>query len=195
MAPPAPLVHPHPQLTDGTVELRGWSTADVRDIVHISRDREMIRYTSVPVPYREADAYDWLSRQARELADGTGIAWAVTEAGDGRALGSVGLSVDPVNLSAELGYGMGPEGRGRGLMTRAVELVSTWALAELGLARLQLRTHVDNVGSQRVAQKAGFRREALMRSVLRQRGTRVDLVMWSRLASDPGPAGSATPGP
>ena len=58
------------------------------------------------------------------------------------------------------------------------------ALRTLPVARLQLTTHLDNPASQRVAEKAGYVREAVLRSWTEQRGTRVDLIMYSLLASD-----------
>jgi len=52
------------------------------------------------------------------------------------------------------------------------------------VARVQLSTHVDNPASQRVAERAGFRREGVLRSWEELRGSRVDLVMFSLVAAD-----------
>jgi RimJ/RimL family protein N-acetyltransferase len=49
---------------------------------------------------------------------------------------------------------------------------------------MQLTTHLDNPASQRVAEKAGYTREAVLRSWAEQRDTRVDLVMYSLLPGD-----------
>ena len=49
---------------------------------------------------------------------------------------------------------------------------------------MQLTTHLDNPASQRVAEKAGFTREAVLRAWTEQRGTRVDLIMYSLLRTD-----------
>jgi RimJ/RimL family protein N-acetyltransferase len=55
-----------------------------------------------------------------------------------------------------------------------------------GYARLTLRNERENTNSQRVALAAGFTRESLERSGGSSRdGGRVDLVLWSRLPSDP----------
>ena len=85
---------------------------------------------------------------------------------------------------AEIGYWLVPSARGRGAAAAAVRLLSRWALRELGLARLALHTHEDNVASQRVAERAGFTREGLLRS-FDTRGERPrDLVVFSLLPSD-----------
>ncbi len=59
-------------------------------------------------------------------------------------------------------------------------------MQQLEIERLQLTTHLDNPASQRVAAKCGFAREGVLRRYGVQRGERVDLVMFSRLASDAG---------
>jgi RimJ/RimL family protein N-acetyltransferase len=59
-----------------------------------------------------------------------------------------------------------PAWRGRGYVTRAVELLALWAFAETAIARLIAGTFPDNYRSQRVLSKAGFKREAYMRSRL-----------------------------
>ena len=49
-------------------------------------------------------------------------------------------------------------------MTRAVRLLCDWLFRE-GIGRLELRTHPDNEPSQRLAERAGFRREGLEREI------------------------------
>ena len=73
--------------------------------------------------------------------------------------------------------------RGRGVATRALRLLSDWALSPdgLGLARVQLTTDVDNPASQRVAERAGFEREGVLRAYVEHQGARRDMVVWSRL--------------
>ena len=71
---------------------------------------------------------------------------------------------------AEIGYHLAPEARGRGLATAALRLLSDWSLRALPVARLQLTTHLDNPASQRVAEKAGYTREAVLRAWADQRG-------------------------
>jgi RimJ/RimL family protein N-acetyltransferase len=68
--------------------------------------------------------------------------------------------------------------------TRALRLVSVWALDELGLQRISLLAEPENVPSQRVAEKAGFRREGVLRSFRELKGARRDYVMYSLLPGD-----------
>ena len=70
-------------------------------------------------------------------------------------------------------------------MSAAVRLVRDWAFDELELERLELTTDVDNIGSQRVAQAAGFRREGVMRGYLTARDRRTDDVLFAMVPGDP----------
>lgn len=83
-----------------------------------------------------------------------------------------------------LGCSMLPEARGRGLTTRAMGLLIGWAF-DAGVARLWAGTRPENVAAQRVLEKAGFRREGLLRGRLPgPDGTRTDSVLFGLLASD-----------
>ncbi len=70
-------------------------------------------------------------------------------------------------------------------MSAAVRLVRDWAFDELELERLELTTDVDNIGSQRVAAAAGFRREGVLRGYLAVRGRRTDDVLFGMVRTDP----------
>jgi RimJ/RimL family protein N-acetyltransferase len=84
-----------------------------------------------------------------------------------------------------VGYWVKDGARRRGVATRALELVSRWAIHELGVERLWLTTAPENAASQRVAVKAGFSREALLRAHVRFGNGRRDSVLYSLLATDP----------
>jgi RimJ/RimL family protein N-acetyltransferase len=80
--------------------------------------------------------------------------------------------------------GDGVVARRRGLATRAVRLVSDWALRALDIARLGLLTEEWNASSQRVAERAGFRREGVLRAWAAIDGRRGDYVSYSLLPED-----------
>ena len=179
-----PIVLPDPPLSDGRVTLRGWRLSDVPQIVAMCSEPDVIRFTSVPVPYDADDARLWLDLHPARLAAGDGAAFAITEGGDELPVGSIGVRVMHDQGIAETGYHVVEARRGRGLATAALRLIARWTFAELPVARLQLTTHLDNPGSQRVAEKAGFTREGVLRAWADQRGERPDLIMWSLLPGD-----------
>jgi RimJ/RimL family protein N-acetyltransferase len=104
---------------------------------------------------------------------------------DGSVVGSIGVRFDQ-RENGEIGYWCSAEARGRGVATRALRLLARYALDELGVGRLELMIDPDNVASRRVAEKAGFVEEGVLRSHMSHPdGRRRDSVMYSLLSSDP----------
>jgi RimJ/RimL family protein N-acetyltransferase len=82
----------------------------------------------------------------------------------GRIVGSIGLfQADWEVRSAEIGYGVLSDERGKGYASEALGAVARWALTEGGIQRAWLTANTDNVASVRVAERAGFRREGTLR--------------------------------
>jgi RimJ/RimL family protein N-acetyltransferase len=169
------------ELTDGVVRLRPWRKSDAPAIVgYIDGDPEISRWLDqVPQPYSRADALAYIG--------GTGeTAFAVTDAASGRVLGSIGVRFSEEGDVGEIGYWLGADARGGGVTTRALVLISRWALGRKGVARVHLRADPENAASCRVAEKAGFSREGVLRSAhwnarLRRRQ---DWVMYSLLPGE-----------
>jgi ribosomal-protein-serine acetyltransferase len=87
----------------------------------------------------------------------------------------------------EVGYWIRTDRTGRGYATEAVEAVVDFAFARVGLYRLELRAGVENVASQRVAEKAGFRREGVLRQGCAHGRAGYDCYLFGLLATDPRP--------
>ncbi len=105
--------------------------------------------------------------------------------GGDRARRGVALAIDRPGRTVELGYAIAPSARGRGVATEALRQLTAWALSELDVLRIELRINVDNEASKRVAERCGFVREGVLRSMPLKAGVWGDLEVWSRLATDP----------
>ena len=75
-----------------------------------------------------------------------------------------------------------PAARGRGVAPRAVELLTCWGFDELHLIRLELRIDVQHPSSERMAERAGYQRDGVLRNVHLKEGHRGDLAVWSCLS-------------
>jgi len=85
----------------------------------------------------------------------------------------------------EVGCCLVPGARGRGIATDALRRLTDWAFASLGLGRVQVFVAPENAAALRLAQRAGFRREGVLRSYWEEDGARLDAVVLSRLPEDP----------
>ncbi len=149
-----------PELTDGVVRLRAHRPGDASRIVEQCTDPDTLAFTTVPRPYGPRDAADFLDLVAQAWADESGHRyWAVCAPDDpeGAFLGTVDLRPRGSG-TAETGFSLHPDGRGRRLMGRALRLACQWWFDQGG--RWVGWTAVrGNFASLRVAHACGFRLE------------------------------------
>ena len=188
-ARPAPRIAlPGEPLRDGDTVVRQWRDDDVPSLVAICQDPEIVRWIRVPSPYGTDEARAYLSSRDPAARSGAGAHLAIAAARDGGLLGSISLlRFAWADRRAEVGYWLGASARGQGHATRAVTLISQWGFRALSLERIELHAATANPASQRVAERAGFTREAVLRSYLQGAEGRQDIVCFGLLATDPAP--------
>jgi RimJ/RimL family protein N-acetyltransferase len=185
-AGPRRIVLPGEPLIDGETALRAWRDSDLQRLVAACQDPEISRWTRVPYPYGTSDARAYLLQRHDTLHAGTAAPFAVVSATDrDHLLGSISLMrFSWKDARAEVGYWLAKEARGAGHASRAVRLITAWGFRHLGLERIDLQAATDNPASQRVAERCGFTREAVLRSALQGKEGRQDMVAFGLLATD-----------
>ena len=63
---------------------------------------------------------------------------------------------EPMDGVVEIGYGLRPSARGRGLMVRCLRVIVAWCAEQPDVCVLVASTDADNVASQRTLSGAGF---------------------------------------
>ena len=179
-----------PTLTGRRVRLRPWRADDADAVLAACQDPDVQRWTTVPVPYRREDAEGFVGGIAEATRADGGALFAVVDRSSGDLVGSIGL-FPPADGFGEIGYWTVAGHRGKGLTDEAVRVLGEWAFAELGLHRVELHVDPANTGSRRVAERAGFQAEGIVRQRFLHRGRPGDVVLYARLAADPtaGPPG------
>jgi RimJ/RimL family protein N-acetyltransferase len=180
------IVLPAELLIDGPTALRGWRETDITTLVEACRDPDIVRWTRVPERYGETDARAYLLQRYDAIRAGSAAPFAiVSPADDTELLGSISLMrFDWPHLRAEVGYWLARGARGEGHATRAVGLICDWGFRTLALERIELLAATTNPASQHVAERAGFRREAVLRSYMEGKDERHDMVAFGLLAGD-----------
>jgi RimJ/RimL family protein N-acetyltransferase len=167
---------------------------DERDLAAIERaasDAEILKWFDL----QTRSPADYLAAKREAWAEGTGASFAICDATrPNTCLGHIFVERDDDDRGS-VGYWVLEAGRGNGRAMRAVRLMASWALPEMRLRRLQLHTDPENLASQRVAERAGFTREGVLRAYNGRRdGTRADAVVYSLLPQDLASSRQATLG-
>ncbi|MFB9709566.1 GNAT family N-acetyltransferase [Streptosporangium sandarakinum] len=141
-------------LDDGVVRLRDWADDDAAWYAESARDPEIQRFTTDPPTLDAAQVLAAINRM--RTSDGE-VGFVVCDAATGAKLGNIALGHD--GRVGEISYWLTAEARGRGAATRALALLTSWAVRRLGLVQVRLWAHRDNLASQRVALRAGYLRD------------------------------------
>ena len=166
------------ELTGSTCSVRPWRASDAGPLVKYANNANIARNLRdrFPHPYtlRDAKAFIHSTASARPH-----VSFAIIV--DGEAGGGIGISAgsDVERFSAEIGYWLGEPFWGRGIATEAVRLVSAYAFDTCGLLRLYALPFAENRQSIRVLEKAGYTREALLRSNAVKHGTIRDQALYA----------------
>lgn len=97
----------------------------------------------------------FIKKMLNEQAQGTGRLFLIFV--ESEISGTLDLhDINQVFKKAEIGYWLKADLNGQGIMTKAVIALCDFAFNQLGLNKLSISADVDNVGSNKVAEKAGF---------------------------------------
>lgn len=105
---------------------------------------------------------------------------------DGRFAGIIGFkNTDLANRRSEIGYWLSPEYQKRGIMTRCVRRLCSYAFEEIGLHRLTVKCAVENVPSRLIPIKLGFNLEGIEKDgELLSGGRYADIEVYAKVNSD-----------
>ena len=174
---------PSPVIRSARLDLREYGAGDAGPV------RGLLAAGAEPgalppgAPSDPGEVAGWLADGVhRPRREGTGVHLMMLDRAAGRIVGSIGLfHADWEVRSAEIGYGVRGDERGKGYASEALGAVARWALAEGGIQRAWLTANTDNVASVRVAEKAGFRREGTLRRAALDDDGLHDLAVFSLL--------------
>jgi RimJ/RimL family protein N-acetyltransferase len=133
----------------------------------------------------------FLRRFAENGGVGDSSGTLAVETTDGVLVGSVGWHMVQHGPSAacraiNIGISLFAQHRGRGYGSAAQRQLAEYLFATRLIERVEASTDFDNVAEQRALEKAGFSREGVLRHAQFRQGEWRDVVIYSRLRSDPG---------
>jgi RimJ/RimL family protein N-acetyltransferase len=158
--------------------IRPWRLGDAESLIRHANNYKIWRNVRdrFPHPYTSDDAHAWIDYASTERPM-TNFAVAV----DGVAVGGIGLILqsDIYRRSAEIGYWLGEEFWGRGIISDAVRALTEWGFANFDLCRIYAGVLEWNPASMRVLEKAGYQFEARLRKAVTKEGQTMDDFIYS----------------
>ena len=164
------------------ISLRLLDVSDIDDFMVWASDDKVTRFCSFDSYTSKEDGINYIKNTVSRHP------WLRAICVNNRPVGSISVTANSGNdkCRGELGYVLAADYWGKGIATKAVKMVANTIFDEWPhLERLEALVVVDNAGSQRVLEKAGFTREAVLRKYLILKGTTRDCVIFSLLSTDP----------
>ena len=189
---PLAVPRPSPEVRGDGVLLTRWREEDLPAVLEIAADPATTQWSGSLRHVHTLDAARaWMAERTSEGR----LDWAVRDPVTGELVGRTGLfRFRDGPDTAELGYGVHPAHRRRGVAVAAVATAVGYGTDVLGLHRIELVHAVGNVASCAVATRSGFAYEGIERSSLdHDDGPPHDMHRHARLATDPPPPAEPPP--
>ncbi|HEX3110584.1 MAG TPA: GNAT family N-acetyltransferase [Thermoanaerobaculia bacterium] len=137
--------------------IRPWEPADREAFVGFTQDPEVMRYVHGGVPYAEAEIEEFLSRQARQLAEFDVCMGALVEKATSRVVGVCGMQPLGTTGDYEIGWWLARDRWGLGYATEGGRAAMEHVLS----TRPRVVAIIDpaNEASKRVTERLGMHYE------------------------------------
>jgi [ribosomal protein S5]-alanine N-acetyltransferase len=166
--------------------LRPLTLVDAPSIQRIASIREIAdTMISIPHPYPDGEAIQYIQRQITEYVAGHSVVFALDRQPDREFIGVIEMrEIDREHAQAELSFWLSPQVWGQGYMSEALQPIMRYGFEDLELNRLYAYHMVRNLGSGKVLQKNGFELEGVLHQRVRKWGVFEDVKLWAMLYSD-----------
>lgn len=165
--------------------LRPVHASDLEALMAVNGDPEVTRFLPYEAWRTLDDARAWLRRMDALTASGTGRQLVLERREDARVVGALlFFRFDEGSARVELGYVLGREHWGQGLMSEAVEAACAHAFSALGVRRIEAEVNTANAASSALLEKVGFTREGTARRRWVAKGQAYDTHLYGHLVED-----------
>lgn len=169
-------------LSHGNIVLRPWRKSDADQLPAIASCKEIADNLrdGFPHPYTIEDANKWLSI-ATKYNRGKTKYFAIEK--DGVLVGSIGVvqQEDIYRMNAEIGYFVGREFWGQGIVSAALRLIIPYIFDNFDVIRIYAEPYTHNLASRRVLEKNGFICEAVLKNNVIKNNVILDSCIYSLL--------------
>ena len=165
--------------------LRKFRMEDAEAVFAYASNEDTARFVSWEAHRTLDDTRRFLQWELDRYQAGQTSEWAVMEKADGRIIGSIGVvDYQEQHRSCEIGYALGREYWGQGIVAEALERVLRYLFEECDMNRIHAVCCEENLASARVLEKCGFACEGLQRQSVRMKGRFWNMRMYGLLREE-----------
>lgn len=165
---------------NGNVLIRNFTENDLPKLVEYADNKHVSQNLrdAFPSPYTLKDA-----REFYEIIKDENPKMTFAIEFDGEYVGNIGLVIgkDVYRNSAELGFFIGEPFWNKGIVTKAVSLITDYGFNSLGIVRIFSSVFEFNHASQRVLEKCGFEKEAVLKKSITKNGIIYDEIRYAKI--------------
>ena len=168
---------------DENILLRRWQKTDAEVLTNIANNYNIAKNLSnqYPYPYSLKDARKFINEVCNLYPISV---FAIVY--NGRVAGSGYIfHKDIWEKNIELGYWIAEEYWGKGIMTKIVNGMIDYAFQNFNINRIFAKVFGNNIGSQKVCEKAGMKKEAVLEKALFKNGKYYDEIIYSIQRNQP----------
>lgn len=174
-----------PTLTTARMLLRELSPADAAVLHEYWSDKAVTEFMVLNAFANIATTARMIELLAGLAGAGAGVRWAVALRDGGRVIGTCGFhNLKAEHSRAEIGYELGKEYWGRGLMSEALRAILRHGYEVMNFNRIEAFVNVGNARSVQLLERLGFRLDGTLREYEYARGRFVDQHCFSLLKGD-----------
>jgi [ribosomal protein S5]-alanine N-acetyltransferase len=179
------MVREFPTIETSRLILREVTNEDAHDMLKYLSDYNVMKHMGLEPFQTEKDVWDEINWYNSIFKEGTGIRWGITLKESGVVIGSCGFhNMLSKHYRAEVGYELSKEYWGNGIASETLQAVVKYGYQHFQLERIEALIEPDNIASQKLVEKVGFKREGLLRHYEFSCGKFDDLYMYSLLKNE-----------
>ncbi len=163
--------------------LKPWESKIADEIFEATEESREKLYRFVPWKNETVqDVKDFITRSIKQRREGTSLDLSIHERSRQRFVGGIAVrKFDPFTPLCEVGYWIRSSMHGRGYATDALLTLLQFCRDKLELVRVDARAAVENIASQRVLIKCGFREDGFKEKAMLCHGVWQDMKLFGKI--------------
>ena len=171
---------------DSDVELKILDNSDAQEIFELVNSSRSHLRRWLPWVDNTHDIHDieaFIDSTKNQFASNNGFQSSILF--KGAIAGVIGFHrIDWISRSTSIGYWLGNDYLGKGIMTRSVKALVDYALTDINLNRLEIRCAEENIKSRAIPERLGFTTEGIARGSEWLNNRLVNHVIYGMLAKE-----------